>query len=161
MARVTRPNQLPLALLLVLAIAAQGCGSSPPATVSCEKYCGNGSATVTFGGATEHLSGGACVDGGQDGIDAKFGDWQGVTNGASGFLELTVLPSGGSTQAVAPSISVVGSGSVSPSVDGSVNGQPFILAPGAVVAITPDNTGSFSGTDVNGGGPASGTFSCR
>jgi hypothetical protein len=160
MARVTRPTQLALALLLALAIALQGCGSSPPATVSCEKYCGNGSATVTFGGVTEHLSGGACVDGGPAGIDAKFGDWQGVTNGASGFLELTAYrPS--STQAAAPSGSAIDSGSASPTVDGSVSGQPFILAPGAVVAITPDDTGSFSGTDVNGGGQASGTFSCR
>ncbi len=161
MARVTRPTQFPLALLLVLAIAAQGCGSSPPPTASCEQYCGSGSATVTFGGATEHLSGGACIDGGAAGIDAKFGDWQGVTNGASGYLELTAFRAGSAAQAQVPSGSSADSGSASPAVDGSVNGQPFVLAPGAVVAITPDDTGSFSGTDVNGGGQASGTFSCR
>ena len=161
MARVKRPTQYPLALLLVLAVAAQGCGSSPAATVACEKYCGSGSATVTFGGATERLSGGGCIDGGPAGIDAKFGDWQGVTNGTSGYLELTAFRDGGSTQAQAPSGSPSGFGSSSPAADGSVNGQPFVLGPGAVVAITPDNTGSFSGTDVNGGGQASGTFSCR
>ncbi len=160
MARVTRLTHLPLAILVVLAFAVQGCGSSPPPTPDCVDWCGNGSATVTFGGVTERLTGGGCFDEGPAGINAKFGDWQSLTNGASGFLELTAFRPG-ATQAAAPSSSPADALSAAPPVDGSVGDQPFVLAAGAVVSITPDDTGSFSGTDVNGGGEASGTFSCH
>jgi hypothetical protein len=161
MSRRTQLSRFPLALLVVAAIAVAGCrsGASPTDNL-CDKWCGNGSATVTFGGATERLSGGGCFDDGAAGIDARFGDWQGITNGASGYLMLAVYRPGGPTP-TASSSSSVDSGPASPSVDGSVGGQPFVLGPGTVVAITPDDTGSFSGTDLNGGGTASGTFSCR
>ena len=147
------------------------CSLSPPRAAArrpaahplqgCDKYCGSGSATVTFGGATERLSGGGCIDGGPAGIDAKFGDWQGVTDGTSGYLILTAYRPGGSTPAQAPPLHRPDTGPASPAANGSVNGQPFVLGPGAVVAITPDETGSFSGTDVNGCGQARGTFRCH
>lgn len=166
MSRRTRFSHIPLALLIVAAIAVSGCSSgASPTDNRCDKWCGNGSATVTFGGATEQLSGGGCVDGGIAGIDARFGDWLGIT-GASGYLMLVVYRPGDPTAASA-AIATPTSGSpddsapAEPEVVGSVHGQPFILGSDAVVSITQDDTGSFTGTDVNGLGVASGTFSCR
>ena len=165
MSRVTRLSRRSLALLVVAAIAVAGCTSgASPTDNRCDKWCGNGSATVSFGGATEKLSGGGCVDGGAAGIDARFGDWLGVT-GVSGYLMLVVYRPGPSTPTAALTTLASGfpndSALAEPEVVGSVNGQPFILGADAVVSITPDDTGSFSGTDVNGLGLASGTFSCR
>jgi hypothetical protein len=165
MSRGTRLSRFPLALLVVAAIAVAGCSSgASPTDNRCDKWCGNGSATVTFGGATEKLSGGGCVDGGIAGIDARFGDWLGIT-GVSGYLMLVVYRPGPSTPTTAPTTLTSGfpndSALAEPEVVGSVNGQPFILGADPVVSITPDDTGSFSGTDVNGLGLASGTFSCR
>jgi hypothetical protein len=165
--RRTRLSRLPLALVLVVAVAVEGCGSGAPApggsdgANGCDKWCGSGSATVTFGGTTQTISGGGCVDGGSAGIDVRFGDWQGITGGTGGYLMLIAYRPGGPTPAAAPASGSPDMGPDAPVDTGSVNGQPFILAPGAVVAITPDDTGSFSGLDVNGLGPASGTFRCR
>ena len=165
MSRVIQLSRRPLALLVVVAIALAGCSSgASPTDNRCDKWCGNGSATVSFGGATEKLSGGGCVDGGAAGIDARFGDWLGVT-GVSGYLMLVVYRPDTSTPSAAPTTLASGSpndsATAEPEVVGSVNGQPFIFGSDAVVSITPDDTGAFSGTDVNGLGIASGTFSCR
>jgi hypothetical protein len=164
MSRRTRFSHIPLALLIVAALAVSACSSgASPTDNRCDQWCGNGSATVTFGGATEQLSGGGCVDGGIAGIDARFGDWLGIT-GVSGYLMLVVYRPGAQTAAptaTATSGSPDDSAATEPEVVGSVHGQPFILGSDAVVAITPDDTGSFTGTDVNGLGVASGTFSCR
>jgi hypothetical protein len=165
MSRVTRLGRRPLALFVVAAIAVAGCSSgASPTDNHCDKWCGNGSATVTFGGETEKLSGGGCVDGGAAGIDGRFGDWLGIT-GVSGYLMLVAYRTDISTPTAATTALASGSPNDSttaePTVIGSVGGQPFILGSDAVVAITPDDTGSFTGTDVNGLGVASGTFSCR
>ena len=165
MARRIRLSRLPLALLLVAAVAVEGCGSGAPGPVGpqgptdCDKWCGSGSATVTFGGATQTISGGGCFDDGSAGIDARFGDWQGVSGGTGGFLTLIVYRPGGPTPVAIPS--GPDAEAAAPTITGSVMGQPFVLGPGAVVAITPDDTGTFSGVDVNGLGPASGTFRCH
>jgi hypothetical protein len=166
MTRRTRLSRLPQALLLVAAIAVQGCGSGTSeqggsdGANGCDKWCGSGSATVTFGGATQTISGGGCFDDGSAGIDARFGDWQGISGGTGGFLTLIVYRSGGPTPAATPP-SGPDTEPAAPTITGSVMGQPFVLGPGAVAAITPDDTGSFSGVDVNGLGSASGTYRCH
>jgi hypothetical protein len=164
--RLSRPS---LALLIAVAIAVGGCGS-PASTANagngpgCDKWCGTGSASVTFAGATATVSGGGCYDTGAAGVDARFGDWQGDTGGDA-YLMLTVYHPGAlvpTPLTTAPAAnSTPDTGPAAPTGEGSIDGQPFILAPGAILSIRADGTGSFSGTDVNGGGPASGTFSCH
>lgn len=157
MSRISRLKPILLAGALVVA----GCGSSSPAPTGeagCDQWCGNGRATVSFRGTSASVAGGGCVDQGADGIDARFGDWQGV-NGVSDYLVLTIFQAGASLAPATDSPS--GQPIYPPVVSGSVAGQPFVLGSDAVVRYSPDGTGSFSGTDVNGGGPASGTYSCR
>lgn len=169
MTRRPGPSRLPIGLLFAVAIAVAACGSGASATggpgnaEGCDKWCGNGSATVTFAGQTDKITGGGCYDTGAAGIDARFGDWQGLSGGD--YLSLTVYRPGAfvpTPLATAPSPNApADTGPAAPTADGNVAGQTFILAPGAVIAITPDGTGSFSGIDVNGGGPASGYFTCH
>lgn len=160
-------SRLPIALLLVLAGALAGCDAGTSGSGStdgangCDRWCGNGSATVTIGGSTQSISGGGCVDGGLAGVDARFGDWRSV-NGLSSYLMLIAYRPGTPTPTPGPTLApdTAPTGPAAPSVIGSANGQPFALGPGTVVAIAANGTGSFSGTDVNGYGPVTGTFSC-
>jgi hypothetical protein len=162
-----RINPLPLALAGVVimgivaafAIGAGGGTTGPEATfnVDCGHWCGGGTATISFGGSSSHVTGGGCYDTGATGIDARFGDWLGV-QGVSDYLQLTILPG----PLASPTPDSAGDTPVyEPIVTGSINGSPFVLGPDAVISYTADGTGSFSGTDLNGGGAASGTFTCR
>jgi hypothetical protein len=152
-------SRLPIALLLLGAVSVAGCGASTP-TTACEKWCGSGSARVTFAGQNDTIYGGGCVDAGAAGIDARFGDWQ---NGAGSYLTLAAYRPGSPTPTPGPTPapSAAPTGPASPLVDGSIAGQPFILGPGAIITMTPDGTGTFAGPDVNGGGEATGTFNCH
>jgi hypothetical protein len=158
-----------LALVVVIAvmvpvmatIAYGGAGAAPTdalsATPGCENWCGNGSATVTIAGTTSDISGGGCYDRGADGIDARFGDWQGV-QGAASYLAFIAYRPGGAT----PTPAIAGATPQYPAnpLSGSVGGSPFVLGPSAVITFNSDNTGSFSGIDINQGGSVSGTFVC-
>ena len=155
--------------LLVLAVLAgftAGCDTaSSPTDASgssgCDHWCGNGAATVTLGGITSAMSGGDCYDGGSTVIDARFGDWQGLSGGVSSYLALTIYRAGGPTPAPVATPAVPGATNhFSPTVAGSVRGIPFILGEDTVVTLNAGGTGSFSGTDVNGYGSVNGTFNC-
>jgi hypothetical protein len=79
----------------------------------------------------------------------------------SSYLRLKAYRAGGPTPAPAATPAVPGdNGNFSPTVDGSVRGIPFILGEDAVVTLNAGGTGSFSGADVNGYGPVTGTFNC-
>jgi hypothetical protein len=163
----SRPLPMLLAFVAALTLLAAGCGGGgeSQATVfnDCQHWCGTGSANVAFRGFAAKIPGGGCYDQGEAGIDARFGDWQGIS-GSVGFLQL-IIPAAGAGESTGATDSSGGPAASQVPYDtnviGSVGGEPFVLGPDAVVRISPDGTGSFSGTDVNGGGVASGTFSCR
>jgi hypothetical protein len=158
----TRRGSIVLALTLALAALAGGCGSASGPTAAansapCDHWCGNGSATVTFGGTTETITGGGCYDRGSAGVDARFGDWQ----DQSGFdyLALTAYRVGGPT----PPPAQPGSSAAdqpAPVGGGSVGGNTFILDSTATVTLDAGGHGAFSGMDANGGGSVKGTFNC-
>jgi hypothetical protein len=150
------------ALAVLLALAAAGCGSAaatPSATSDCEHWCGNATAAVVFEGQTSTVSGGGCYDAGSAGIDVRIGDWQG--EGVGDFLQLTGYRPGGPTQGptVAPTDDS-GNPELPPAVVGSVGGMPFDLGPDAIVTFENATSGKFSGSDVNGYGDVTGTFTC-
>lgn len=162
-----------LALALGLALLVGGCGSSSNSTANgggngggnvggCDHWCGNGSARVTVGGVTATITGGGCYDAGAAGIDARFGDW-GPT-GVADYLTVNGYRAGGPTPTPAPTANPLAvpsaTGHLSPAVDASVAGQNLVLDTTAVVTFAADGTGSFSGTDQNGTGIVTGTFSC-
>jgi len=72
--------------------------------------------------------------------------------------QLVTYRAGGPTAAATPTPAP--SDHLAPNIIGSVNGKPFILGSDAVVALSANGTGSFSGTDVNGYGSVKGTFDC-
>lgn len=163
-----RRATLLLAAVVAVAAFSAGCGPGSPATgdqngVSCDHWCGDGSATATIGDATTAILDGGCYDRGSAGVDARFGDWQGL-EGSSDYLEVVAFRAGGAT----PTPVVTANSHPSPnateypgdSVSGSVNGTPFVLGQDTVVTLKADGTGSFSGTDDSGAGRVSGTFSC-
>ena len=164
-----RRGWVAVALMVALAAAAAGCGSGSAATPrataepNCDQWCGNGSATVTFLGQTTTIAGGGCFDTGAAGVDIRFGDWQGV-NGASSYLQLTAYREGGATPTPAPTVNPLAAPSATdhPSVVGSggILGNTFTLETDTKVTLKADGTGSFSGTDVDGQGPVTGTFTC-
>jgi len=93
------------------------------------------------------------------GVDARFGDWS--PNGTGDYLTLTAYRTGGATPTPAATLASPGASEYpSPNVTGSVAGSPFILGPDTVVTLAADGAGSFSGTDLNGGGLVKGTFTC-
>jgi hypothetical protein len=157
---------LGLSLLVVLAGFAAGCDAASSPTddaggSSCDHWCGNGSAMVTLGGVTTAMFGGGCYDGGSAGVDARFGDWQDLTGQVSSYLSVKAYHAGGPTPAPAATPDEPGdTGHFSPTVSGSVPGIPFSLGEDTVVTLNAGGTGSFSGTDVNGYGPVTGTFNC-
>jgi hypothetical protein len=146
-----------LAAIAALAVFALGLGTGGSTDSGCDHWCGNGTATVTMSGVTTTISGGGCYDVGAAGVDVRFGDWQGL-EGLSSYLMLVTYRAGGATAAATPTPAP--SEHLSPNIIGSVNGKPFILGSDAVVALSADGQGSFSGTDVNGYGPVRGTFTC-
>jgi hypothetical protein len=158
---------LGLLLLVVLAGSAAGCdaASSPTGDAGgsgCDHWCGDGSAIVTLGGVTTVVSGGGCYDGGPSGIDARFGDWQDLSGEVSSYLTLTIYRAGGPTPTPAATPAVpADTGHFSPTVSGSVRGIPFILGEDTSVTLDAGGRGSFSGTDVNGYGRVTGTFTCK
>jgi hypothetical protein len=147
-------------MLPVMAIAAAGnnagAGASP--TPDCQNWCGKGWATVTINGLTTQISGGSCYDRGGDGIDARFGDW----DGPGDYMAVTGYRAGGATPAPATPGPTDGGPPVHGS--GSVSGNPFGLSADATVTFNKDGSGSFSGTVVNSdassGSPVRGTFFC-
>ena len=164
-----RRGWLVLALVAALAVAA-GCDSGSSAAAGataepgCDHWCGNGSATVTFLGATTTISGGGCYDGGSAGFDVRFGDWQGL-NGASSYLQLTAYREGGATPTPAPptanpSAAPTATEHPTISVSGGVAGSTFVLESGTIVTLHADGSGSFSGTDIDGQGQVNGAFTC-
>jgi hypothetical protein len=153
---------------IAFSLVAAACGSSAatPTTAvdigpGCDHWCGNATANVTFAGSSETISGGGCYDTGADGIDVRIGDWQGTT-GIDDYLMLLGWLPGGATPgpATAPPGPVETDVPASPDVAGSVYGTPFILGPDAVVTFTSATSGTFSGTDVNGSGQVTGSFTC-
>lgn len=150
-------------LLLVLAALAGGCGSAATPTpaqdaAACDHWCGNGSATVTLGGATTQIAGGGCYDRGSLGVDARFGDWQ--DQSGFSYLALIAYRTGGPTPAPATPPAPGASQYPSPTVGGSIDGNPFVLDTDALVTLNANGSGTFSGTDLNGNGPVKGTFNC-
>ncbi len=170
MPRRVRTSRNPLILALGLALVIGGCGSSSNSTSDgggngggCEHWCGNGSARVSAGGVTTTITGGGCYDSGAAGIDARFGDWQG-TAGVSEYLTVAGYRAGGSTPTPAPTANPLASptatGHPNVAVSAAIAGQVVVLDTSAVVTFAPDGSGSFSGTDLNGSGNVTGTFSC-
>ena len=162
-----RISRTVMALALGLALIVAGCGSSSDATTvgnggGCDHWCGNGSARVTVGGVTDTITGGGCYDGGAAGMDARFGDWG--NTGIADYLTVNGYRAGGPTPTPAPSTNPLASptptGHPDIAVDASVAGQNLVLDTTAHVTFAPDGTGSFSGTDLNGAGTVTGTFSC-
>ena len=166
----SRINRAPmvLAAFVLLAILAAVWYSGSPASSGqnggdCQQWCGNGSATVTMGGTTSVVSGGGCYDRGSDGVDARFGDWQGEA-GVSGYLMLTAYRTDGPTPTPVPTANPLATPGETQyphyNVSGSVGGDPFILDTDAVVTLNADGTGFYSGTDIDGNGLVTGTFNC-
>ena len=164
-----RTSRIPLVLALGLALLMGGCGSSSNSTAnvggdsgSCEHWCGNGSARVTVGGVTATITGGGCYDTGAAGIDARFGDWG--NTGIADYLMVGGYRAGGPRPTPAPTTNSLaaptGTGHPDIAVDTSIAGQTHVLDTGAAVTFAADGTGSFSGTDLNGAGEVTGTFSC-
>ena len=129
----------------------------------CLRWCGTGSATVTTDGKTTTIAPGACIDEGAAGIDARFGDLR-EDNGTGDYIAITAYRSGGATAKPNPTLNPAATpgDSVypSPTVVGSVDDQPFILGADAVIVMKDARGGTFSGSDVNGYGSFSGTFTC-
>jgi hypothetical protein len=144
-------------VVLAMTLAVTAC-SSPTATptIDCQDWCGGAWATVAIANTTWTINGGGCLDEGSDGINVRIGDWQGL-QGLSDYIELTGYRPGGPTPVPAPTLGP--DDHPGPTVDGSVNGQPFVLL-GGTVTFTSANGGVYSGTDANGAGAVSGTFSC-
>jgi hypothetical protein len=165
--RRPRINPLPLAIagVLIIGIAAvvaigAGNGTAEPQQTfvnDCGHWCGTGTATISFGDNSGKATGGGCYDTGTtDGIDARFGDWQGI-QGVANYLTLSILPA----SAPDPTAENGETPMYNPVVSGSLDGRPFVLGPDTVIRYTADGTGTFSGTDMNGGGTAGGTFTCN
>ena len=152
----TRRLSTAVAALVVLALLVAACDSGtaagPTVGGDCQYWCGNGSATVTVG-----------HDAGSAGYDIRFGDWQGL-QGVSSWLGLTAYRVGGPTPTPAATVNPIAAPSASdhpsPIGGGGVDGNDFVLAPGATVTFNANGTGSFSGTDMNGAGLITGTFNC-
>jgi len=163
-----RTSRTTLALALSLALIVAGCGSSSTSPANggavngCDHWCGNGSARVTAAGVTDTITGGGCYDAGAAGMDARFGDWSNA--GVLDYLTVNGYRTGGPTPTPAPTpnpaASPTATGHPDIAVDASVAGQNLVLDTSAVVTFAPDGTGSFSGTDLNGAGRVTGTFSC-
>jgi hypothetical protein len=163
---LSRTGRVASAFVVGLALLVAGCGTSRGVPtydngVGCENWCGNGSARVSVGGATVTINDGGCFDTGAGGIDARFGDWSEIGVGdyltVGGYRSGDPTPTAGATAAAAsPAPTVYPSVSVS----GSVNGMTFVLDTSARVDFAADGTGTFSGTDLNGAGSVSGSFSC-
>jgi uncharacterized protein YraI len=162
-----RRASLLLAVLMAVAALAAGCSPSTATNVDqngnpCEHWCGSGSAQVTAAGATTTITGGGCYDQGSAGVDARFGDWQGLA--AGDYLEVTGFQAGNATPTPVPTVNPKASPGETEhpgnTVDGSVNGAPFVLDTDTVVTLKADRNGTFRGTDLNGAGTISGTFSC-
>ncbi len=158
-----------LAALVVLAFVAAGCvtgtaSTDNPDAAGCDQWCGNGSATVTVSGTTTTISGGGCYNAGAAGYDIRFGDWQGL-EGLSSYLALTAYMAGGPTPPPAPTTNPLAAptptGHASPIASGSVAGNPFVLGDDAVVTLNANGTGTFSGTDLDGAGVVTGTYTCN
>src|ERR1035437_3505825 len=165
--RVRISRTLPsLALRLSLVIGGSGASSSSTANggggSNCEQWCGNGPARLTVGGVTATITGGGCYDTGAAGIEARFGDWG--NTGVADYLTVSGYRVGGPTPTPAPTTNPLASptatGHPDIAVDGSIAGQNLVLDTTAIVTFAPDGTGSFSGTDLNGAGKVTGTFSC-
>lgn len=163
-----RTSRIPLALALGLALLLGGCGSNSNSTASggdsgsCQHWCGNGAARVTAGGVTAAITGGGCYDTGAAGIDARFGDWG--NTGVADYLAVNGYRAGGPTPTPEPTANPLAAptatGHLNVAIEGSIAGQNFVLDTSAVVTFAADGTGSFSGTDLNGAGKVTGTFSC-
>ena len=145
----------------VLSIAVSGCASAGGAspTSGCDHWCGNASARVTFLGQTTTISGGGCYDSGAAGMDVRIGDWAG--DGSGDYLMLSGYRPGTVPAATAIATDDAGNPQYTPAVAGSVGGTPFTLDDHAQVTFNSASTGTFSGTDVNGFGDLTGTFSCK
>ena len=175
----SRRRRAPLVLLIAIGVLAAACGSGPAGgaganQANCEHWCGHGTATVTIDGTTTKISGGGCYDQGSDGVDVRFGDW--MDDGPIDYLSLTVYRAGGPTPPPADTQPPEETDPAAPTglgplpeptgtpeynVTGSVNGNPFILDVGASAALGSDGKGTYSGTDIDGAGQVSGTFSCH
>jgi len=162
-----RPTSLLLAALIAVAALATGCSPSTATNLDqngnpCEHWCGNGSAQVKVAGTTTNISGGGCYDQGSAGIDARFGAWQDLA--AGDYLEVTAFQAGNATPTPVPTINPRATPGETEypgnTVDGSVNGAPFVLDTDTVVTLKADGNGTFRGTDLNNAGIISGTFSC-
>jgi hypothetical protein len=159
---------LGLVLAGTAAMATQGGQAATPGSqngdTTCEHWCGNGWAVVTFGGTKTTISGGGCYDQGSAGYDIRFGDWQGL-QGVSSWLGLTAFRAGGATPtpAITPNPQAAPSATdhASPLGGGAVNGETFVLGTDAIVTLGADGTGSFSATDLNGSGQVTGTYRCN
>ncbi len=155
------------ALLVGTAAAIAGCGSGAAATPGdstlCLSWCGTGSATVSNNGATTTIKPGGCIDQGPAGIDARFGDLR-EDNATGDYVAIRAFRADGPTAVPVPTLAPLATpgDSVYPSysVVGFVAGQPFILGTDAVIVMKDARGGTFSGTDVNGYGSFTGTFSC-
>jgi hypothetical protein len=145
-------------LLVAAAIVVGACGSSTATSTTggggggseessapgggTNYWSGTGSAQISAGGQTVTVSPGGCYDGGEQGVDFRFGSWE--------------TPTGGDWV-----VGIAHSDGTQPeAISGSVNGNLFVLGDDRAATYA-NGQGTFSGTDSVGDlGQITGTFTC-
>jgi hypothetical protein len=124
--------------------SSRSAAATPGAGASCADYwCGTGSAQVTIGEQTYTFSPGGCLEGADQAISFRMGDFEHTGAQAGDWFSGVVYPND----------------AAKPTISGKIGSQSFILTDAsATVGLNGEVT--FSGTDQVGGAKVTGTFNC-